>query len=385
MSTATTALPSLQIGEWTLPVPIIQGGMGVRVSAHKLASAVANEGGAGIVASVALSLASDYYKKATDYFRANKLALADELRWAREQSPLGIIGTNCMVAVRDFEAMVRTSVENGAQMIISGAGLPLRLPELASANPKTALVPIVSSLRAAQLIARRWWQHYKRLPDAIIFEDPNKAGGHLGVKRDELGGEQHGAEEVVPQLAAWARETYGDEIPIIAAGGIWDRFDIDRMFELGARGVQMATRFICTEECDADEQFKKAFLEATEEDTVIVDSPAGLPGRALSTELTQRLARGEEVYDHCDVVCLRRCGCRDGKSSSFCIAHALHAAQQGDMREGLVFTGSNALRAKTIVKVRDIFRELTGRVADWADELPLPDALRGRSEQAGTR
>ena len=358
-SATVSPLPPLQIGEYTIPVPIIQGGMGVRVSAHKLATAVANEGGAGIIATVALSLASKYYKKGKDYYRANIKALVDELTLAREKSPTGIIGTNCMVAIRDFESMVRTSVENGAQVVISGAGLPLRLPEFAAFNPRTALVPIISSLRAASLLTKRWRKLYKRLPDAILFEDPNKAGGHLGVSRAQLFSEEYATKTVVPQLAEWSRTEYGDEIPIVTAGGIWDRADIDWAFALGAKGVQMASRFLCTHECDAHQTFKQAFIDATAADVVIVDSPAGLPGRALNTPFTRALFEGGEVVSKCLATCLDKCSCRQEKDA-FCIAEALHRAQQGDLQNGLVFTGSNAVRHTQMTSVREVFTELLG-------------------------
>ncbi|MBF0588656.1 MAG: nitronate monooxygenase [Magnetococcales bacterium] len=360
MTSNVQPLPPLQIGEYTIPVPIIQGGMGIRVSANRLASAVANEGGVGLIATVALSLASKHYKKAKDYYRANILALADELEMAREKSPDGIIGTNCMVAIRDFEAMVRASVENGAQMIVSGAGLPLRLPEFTSDHPKTALVPIISSLRAARLMARRWFKLYKRLPDALVFEDPNTAGGHLGAGRSELYSKQHSMEQVLPELAEWSLKEYGDEIPIVTAGGIWDRADIDHALDLGAKGVQMASRFVCTHECDAHENFKTAFLKAARGDVVIVDSPAGLPSRALKTPFIKSLFGGEEVSEKCFASCLSACRCRD-EEKAFCIAYALHKSQQGDMKEGLIFTGSNAVRHTEIVHVRDIFEEITGQ------------------------
>ncbi|MEO5345131.1 MAG: nitronate monooxygenase family protein [Magnetococcus sp. YQC-9] len=351
-------LPPLRIGEYTVPVPIIQGGMGVRVSAHRLAAAVANEGGVGVIATVALSLASKYYEKGRDYYRANVKALIDELQLARAASPSGLIGVNCMVAIRDFEAMVRTSVEHGAQMIISGAGLPLRLPEFATANPKTALIPIISSLRAAKLLAKRWHKLYKRLPDAIVFEDPNRAGGHLGVKTaQQLFSVEYDTDTVVPELAEWSLTEYADEIPIVTAGGIWDRKDIDHAFSLGAKGVQMASRFICTYECDAHDSFKQAFIDAKEGDVVIVDSPAGLPGRALKTTFTNTLLRGGEVANQCIATCLDACRCREEKET-FCIALALHRAQQGDMENGLVFTGTNATRHTGVVSVHDIFREL---------------------------
>ena len=352
-------LPPLRLGEHVIPVPIIQGGMGVRVSASSLASAVSNEGGLGIVATVALALASEHYKKPKDYYRANKKALADELILTREKSPDGVIGTNCMVAIRDFEAMVRTSVEYGAQVIISGAGLPLRLPEFAAANPRTALIPIVSSLRAAQLITKRWKRQYKRIPEGIVFEDPNTAGGHLGAGRDELYTDKYKPAEIVSDLAEWSRKQFGDEIPIIHAGGIWDRDDIDEAFSWGAKGVQMASRFICTHECDADPAFKEIFLNADASDIVIIDSPAGLPGRALKTPFTNKLFRGKPVPEKCIATCLSDCRCRD-KDEAFCIAETLHNAQQGNLEDGLVFTGTNAIRHTEIVPIRDIFEELVG-------------------------
>lgn len=356
-------LPTLQIGEHTLQVPIIQGGMGVRVSAHGLAAAVANEGGAGLIATVALSLASEHYKKGKDYYKANVKALEDEFTLARQISPKGIIGTNCMVAIRDFESMVRTSVACEADIIVCGAGLPLRLPEFASSRPQTALVPIVSSLRAAKLLAKRWIKLYKRRPDAFVFEDPNTAGGHLGVSRDQLFDDKHSAETVVPQLAEWSRKEYNGEIPIITAGGIWERKDIDHAFELGADGVQMASRFLCTYECDAHDNFKQAFIRANPNDIVIVDSPAGLPGRALNTPFTRALFRGGEVADKCFATCLDHCSCREEKEA-FCIATALHNSQQGSLEDGLLFTGTNAVRHTKIMHIHEVFDEIkNGRPA----------------------
>lgn len=360
MTTDVLPLPSLTIGQHTLSVPIVQGGMGVRVSAHGLASAVANEGGAGLIATVALGVASKYYKKGKDYFRANKKALADELIWAREKSPKGIIGVNAMVAITDFEAMVKTSVEYGAQLIVSGAGLPLRLPEFAAANPKTALVPIVSSLRAGKLLAKRWFKTYGRLPDALVFEDPATAGGHLGVDRTKIYSTDEPAAKVVNDLAEWSKKDYGDEIPIIWAGGIWDRADIDMALSHGAKGVQMASRFICTHECDAADAFKQAFIEAKEGDAVIIDSPAGLPGRALKTNFTIQHMDGQEVSeDKCFASCLAECGYRD-RREAFCICSALHLAQQGNMEKGLVFTGTNAIRHDKIQSMHEVFQELNG-------------------------
>ncbi len=341
--------------------------MGVRVSSHGLAAAVANEGGCGIIATVALSLASKHYKKGKDYYKANVKALKDEFAKAREISPQGIIGTNCMVAIRDFATMVKTSVECQADMIICGAGLPLRLPEYAASRPQTALVPIVSSLRAAKLLTKRWMKLYKRRPDAFVFEDPNTAGGHLGISRKQLfdkkEAKKYSAEAVVPQLAEWSEKEHNGEIPIITAGGIWDRKDIDHAFELGAKGVQMASRFICTYECDAHDNFKQAFIDASADDIVIVDSPAGLPGRALRTPFTKTLFAGGDVANNCFATCLDSCSCREEKEA-FCIATALHNSQQGSLEDGLVFTGTNAVRHTKMMHISEIFEEIkSGRPA----------------------
>lgn len=351
-----TDLPPLKIGKHTMRLPIIQGGMGIRVSASRLAGAVAKEGGAGIIASVALGLSSPYYKKKSDYFEANKLALRDELEKARKTAPNGIIGVNSMVAITDHEAMSRTAAENGADMIISGAGLPLNLPSYTRDYPDCALLPIVSSAKAARVLCRRWGRVHKRLPDGLVVEDPNTAGGHLGTSREQLGNREYDLDVVIPEIVSYLNEE-GFDIPVIAAGGIWDRGDIDRIMQVGAAGVQMATRFVCTDECDADDNFKQQFLNRVKSDVVIVDSPAGLPGRAVAGEFVERLESGGEIVTQCFANCLRKCLCRDEKET-FCIAHALDRAQRGDLHDGLVFCGTNMYRSKKIVPVRELMEEL---------------------------
>jgi nitronate monooxygenase len=353
-----TDLPPLRLGKHLARLPVIQGGMGIRISASRLASAVAREGGVGVIASVALGLASPYYKKKSDYFAANKLALRDEIETARRAAPDGIIGVNCMVAITDHEAMARTAAESGADVIISGAGLPLNLPAYTKDYPDCALLPIVSTAKAARLICKRWVHVHNRLPDAFVVENPNTAGGHLGAKRIELGNPAYELEQVIPEIVAFLKED-GYDIPVIAAGGIWDRGDIDRMMESGASGVQMATRFVCTHECDADDNFKKQFLNRAARDVVIVDSPAGLPGRAISTEFVHRLDKGAPVEMQCFANCLRKCLCRDEKET-FCIAFALDRAQRGDTDHGLFFTGSNLYRSEAIVSVREVLEALCG-------------------------
>jgi nitronate monooxygenase len=352
-----TDLPSLKLGRHVARLPIIQGGMGIKVSASRLAGAVAAEGGVGVIAAVALGLSSPHYKKKSDYFNANKLALADEIAAARKTAPDGIIGVNCMVAITDHEAMSRTAAESGANLIISGAGLPLNLPSYTKDYPDCALLPIVSSLKAARLICRRWSHVHKRLPDALVVEDPNTAGGHLGVKRSDLGNPDYGLDRVIPEIAEYVAAE-GFDIPVISAGGVWDRADIDQQFAYGAHGVQMATRFITTNECDADDIFKAQYLKRAKSDVVIVDSPAGLPGRAVASDFVSRLqGDGEDVATQCFANCLRKCLCRDEKET-FCIAYALNEAQHGNLHDGLFFTGTNLYRSEGIVPVRELLTEL---------------------------
>ncbi len=330
--------------------------MGIKVSGARLAGAVAKEGGVGVIASVALGLSSPYYKKKSDYFKANQLALADELKAARATAPDGVIGVNCMVAITDHEAMARTAAENGANVIISGAGLPLNLPTYTKDFPDCALLPIVSSMKAARLMCRRWGNTHKRLPDALVVEDPNTAGGHLGVKRQDLGDPAYDLSRVVPEIVAYL-ESEGYDIPVIGAGGIWDRDDIDQMMAYGASGVQMATRFICTDECDAADAFKQLYLGRKPADVSIVDSPAGLPGRAVHSDFIDRLDGDGEVAMQCFANCLRKCLCRDDKET-FCIAYALDRAQRGDLADGLFFTGTNLYRSTEIVPVRKVLETL---------------------------
>ena len=282
-------LASLQIGQHIARYPIIQGGMGIRISGSNLAAAVANAGGIGIISAVGLGLNSPYFDinesnvrlRREQFFEANRLALIDEIKKARQLSANGIIGVNVMVAARDYETLVRTAAEQGVNLIISGAGLPLQLPEYTAQYPDVALVPIVSTTRAAKIICRKWEQKYKRLPDAFVVENPNTAGGHLGAKYEELDDPALEAKQVIPELVKYLHSELGQRIPVIAAGGVWDYTDIVRMLELGASGVQIGTRFITTDECDADSRYKEFHLHAQPEDVMVVSSPVGLPGRAL--------------------------------------------------------------------------------------------------------
>jgi nitronate monooxygenase len=349
-------MPVLKIGKHTPRYPVIQGGMGIRVSANRLAGAVAKAGGVGTIASVALGISSKHYN-GKNYFKANKLALADEIAWARKAAPGGVIAVNCMVALTDYEDMVRTSAENGADLIISGAGLPLSLPEYTSGHPDVALAPIVSTVKAASLIIRKWEKAYKRLPDALIVEAPGKAGGHLGAKREEVDSAELTLDKVVPELVKFLADDIKVDIPVVAAGGIWGRDDMLHAFSLGARGVQMGTRFVCTKECDASDEFKKMYLEATDEDVTLIKSPVGLPGRAVTNPFTKAILDAPPKGHKCIANCLKHCSFKKDKTG-FCILTALTNAHRGDVDHGLVFSGSNVGLCKKLVSVAEVFAEL---------------------------
>lgn len=359
-------LPSLQIGQHTARYPIIQGGMGIRISGARLAAAVANAGGIGIISAVALGLNSPYFdiaqpnsrKRWEQFFEANRLALIDEIQTARALSRHGILGINAMGAAQDYETLVRTAAEQGVDLIISGAGLPLQLPEYTADYPNVALVPIISSTRAARIICRKWERQYGRLPDAFVVENPNSAGGHLGAKTEELGDLAFEAEQVIPELATYLQQEVGQPIPVIVAGGVWDRADIDRMLSLGASGVQIGTRFITTDECDADIRYKEFHLRAKPEDVVIVSSPVGMPGRALRNAFVEKaIADSPDLEKRCLFNCLHTCKCRD-EQQYFCIIQVLDKAARGDIENGLVFSGSHAGKADRIIPVAELMAEL---------------------------
>lgn len=348
----------LKIGKHTARFPVIQGGMGVRISGGNLAGHVAKCGGIGLVAAAGIALNSDHYT-GTNYFQAETQAFQTELRKARAIAPDGIIGVNVMVALSDFEPLVKSAIEAGAQVIVCGAGLPLSLPELTAHAPDVALVPIASSVRAAQLIARTWEKRYHRLPDAVVVEDPDTAGGHLGEKMENIGTGEYDQYATVRGVKQFFRDEYHVEIPVIAAGGIWDRADLERALAEGADGVQMASRFVCTEECDADMAFKQAYLDCKQEDIGLLMSPAGLPGRAILTNTPNIRQYDLDHHTPCRMGCLKKCSYKES-GERFCIVTALDRAQQGDVDTGLVFCGTNAWKADKITTVQAIFDELFG-------------------------
>ena len=346
----------LTIGKHTVRFPVIQGGMGVRISGGNLAGHVAKAGGVGLVAAAGIALNSEHYT-GTNYFQAETLAFQTEIKKARAIAPDGIIGVNVMVALSDFEPLVKAAIEAGAQVIVCGAGLPLSLPELAAHAPDVALVPIASSVRAAQLIARTWEKRYHRLPDAVVVEDPDTAGGHLGEKMENIGTGDYDQYATVRGVKQFFRDEYHVEIPVIAAGGIWDRADLEHALAEGADGVQMASRFVCTEECDAAPEFKQAYLNCKQEDIGLLMSPAGLPGRAILTNTPNIRQYDLDHHSSCRMGCLKKCSYKES-GERFCIVTALDRAQKGDVDSGLVFCGTNAWKADKITTVQAIFDEL---------------------------
>ncbi len=347
-------LKDLKIGDLTAKIPIIQGGMGIGISLSGLASAVANEGGIGVIATAVIGMNEPDF--ARNYLEANIRALKREIRKARELTK-GIIGVNIMVALTNFGDMVRTAIEEGIDIIFSGAGLPLNLPEYLNEKVKTKLAPIVSSARAAAIIAKKWSDKFNRIPDAVVVEGP-KAGGHLGFKLDEINDPEHSLEKIVPEVINALKpfeEKYKKEIPVIAAGGIYTGQDIDKFLKLGAAGVQMATRFVTTHECDASEEFKKAYINASEKDMVIIKSPVGLPGRAIRNEFIDQVSQGMRKPFKCPYHCLKTC---DFKNSPYCISLALINAQRGNLQNGFAFAGANAYRANKIISVKELIDKL---------------------------
>jgi nitronate monooxygenase len=348
--------PSLRIGEREINPPIIQGGMGVRVSLARLAAAVANAGGIGVMATAGIAHFMDH--PGSQFLEVNEVALRQEIRKAREMTP-GMIGVNIMVALSNYPNLVQTAVEEGIDMIISGAGLPLDLPKYAQTSD-VMLVPIVSSARAFKIICSRWQKRYQRLPDAVVVEGV-LAGGHLGFSYEEVvNNTAPPLEDIVRDVLPIAN-SFTPAIPVIPAGGIFDGSDIARFLAMGASGVQMATRFVCTTECDVHDNFKQAYLDAGPEDITVFKSPVGLPGKVIRNDFVERTKRGERVPYHCKYKCLRTC---NSEEAPYCIAEVLANASKGKLQNAFVFAGSNAYRCKEIVSVTTLMRQLTQEYAE---------------------
>jgi len=364
-------------------LPIVQGGMGVGVSASGLASAVARLGGMGTISSVDLrrrhpdlmALTAHLDKEADARERidnANLIALEREIRSARAASQgQGWIAVNVMKALSAYEAYVRQALTSGANALVVGAGLPLDLPELAREHPEVALIPILSDARGVQLLVRKW-EKKGRLPDAIVIENPRLAGGHLGAaKVADLGDARFDFEVVIPQVREFFKQAgYEQDIPLIAAGGIDSHADILRLQGLGAAGVQLGTAFAVTKECDAADVFKRILAQATPQDIVEFTSVAGLPARAVRTPWLDKYLRILPILQErahpkakCNMSfdCLQTCGLRDGISGigQFCIDQQLGHAMDGDAERGLFFRGAGRLPfGEQIRGVADLMRHL---------------------------
>ncbi|MBN2399694.1 MAG: nitronate monooxygenase [Candidatus Aminicenantes bacterium] len=351
-------IPELKIGTVTAAIPIVQGGMGVRVSLSSLAAAVTNAGGIGTLSSIGLG---DFVDSLTEYERISREALEYEIEQVKKKTS-GPVAINFMGVLSNVNDLIKTAVDRGIQIIVFGAGLPSSLPELVP-DPSVNLVPIVSSARVAELILRVWDKRFKRTPDAVILEGP-LAGGHLGFSREQLERlDEFSLERLLPGLLEVLKkyeDAYGRKIPVITGGGIYDGRDIARMLKLGASGVQMATRFVCTVECDVVDSFKQAYLDAKEEDIVIIESPVGMPGRALRNEFIKDLELRGKFPVQCPYRCLTAC---KADHANYCIAKVLLNSYLGDLKNGLIFCGQNAHRIDKIVTVKELFTELIAGLA----------------------
>lgn len=358
----THPLPPLRIGQHIANFPIVQGAMAVRVSGSRLAAAVANAGGMGTIASLGLGLVSPYFDpqdKQRNFFEANRLALIDELRKARLLSPEGVIGVNVLVATKDYATIAQTAAAHGANFIVAGAGLPLDLPAHTADHPDVALVPMVSSLEMVQTLCRTWQQRYDRLPDAFIVENCRVIGGHFGTQCEQVDRPTFSIANVLSEIREYLTQIVGAAIPLIAAGGVWNRADIDCLLAMGANGVQIGTRFIPTIECDGDPRYKAFYLNMQPEDVVVVPSPVGKPARALRNAFSDRVTtRPTELERRCVANCLNACLCRDQRTT-YCIIQALARAACGDVEEGLVFSGAHLGQVSQIKSVAEVMSELT--------------------------
>ncbi|MBU1864696.1 MAG: nitronate monooxygenase family protein [Candidatus Omnitrophica bacterium] len=344
-------LPELKIKNFTSRFPVIQAGMGVRVGIGKLAGAVINAGGMGVIASVGLG--NYAHADGRSYVEESNHQLINELRAARSISGgKGPLGINVMVALTNYESLVRTAVQEGIEFIISGAGLPLRLP--AYVDEKTALIPIVSSGRALHLIMKTWKRKYNKRPDAVLIEGP-LCGGHLGFSFEQL---KHPERCSIDILFKEVQDVLGEEgkdIPVIEAEGVNTREDIERCITMGFAGVQIGTRFICVDESGMEPSGQEMYLKATRDDVVIIQSPVGLPARVLKSPLIERIQRGEREKFNCPYRCLVTC---DKKTVPYCIAEALLSARAGDKEHGLFMTGANVEPIKSVISVAEFFETL---------------------------
>jgi nitronate monooxygenase len=356
-----------RIGDLEAALSIVQGGMGVGISMSGLAAAVANEGGIGVISAACISRTPPYAGKGM----SDAQALREDIRNARQTSK-GIIGVNIMVALSNFEELCRAASDEEVDIIFAGAGLPLALPSYVRPGSRTRLAPIVSSAKAAGLITKWWGEKYSRLPDAFVVEGP-MAGGHLGFKAGNIFDANYGLDRILPEVLTFTDQLSqggGPRIPVIAGGGIFTGADIRKYLDLGAQAVQMGTRFVTTDECDAPEEFKRAYLDAKQDDIMIIQSPVGMPGRALKNDFIMAMEAGQTSPVRCAYHCITSCK-RD--KSPYCIADALLASLNGNTQEGLVFVGANAWRLDKVLPVKALIETLEAEYAQVGgnDNAPL--------------
>lgn len=344
----------LKIGKKYTKLPLIQGGMGIGISLGGLAGAVAAEGGAGVISAAQIGFREPDFDE--EPFTANLRAIHKEVEKARALSKEGVIGMNIMTAMNDYESYVREAVKAGVDFIVSGAGLPVDLPAYTEGSD-TAIAPIVSTEKSASVILKYWDKKYKKIPNLLIVEGP-KAGGHLGFTKEQLEffTENKYKEEIgaILRLVKTYEEKYGEKIPVILAGGIDSREKAEEAFSIGADGIQVATRFVTTKECDAASEYKEAYVKAKKEDICIVKSPVGMPGRAIHNTFLEKVERGEKKLCKCHK-CLHRC---NPGEIPYCITDALIQAAEGNVEDALIFCGANAWKISEIQTVSQVVREL---------------------------
>ncbi|WP_427160285.1 NAD(P)H-dependent flavin oxidoreductase [Aliinostoc sp. HNIBRCY26] len=357
-----SSLHPLQIGKHIARYPIMQAAMAVRVSGAKLAGAVANAGGVGMIATLGIGLDSPYFnpRQKSSFFTANRLALIDELAKARSISPDGVIGVNILVGTKDYPELAKTAAAEGANLIVTGGAVALNLPEYTADYPDVALVPTVANADSAQYLCQTWKNRYNRLPDALILENCQKVGGHF-TQCEQINVPGFSIAWVISQVREYLTETMGVKIPLIVTGGISDRADIDQMLAMGADGVQMGTRFITTIECDAHQNYKERHLQAKPEDIVTVPSPVGKPSRALRNPFAEQIMADSAQQRRCIANCLEICLFRD-KGKTYCLLNALAQAARGDVENGLIFSGANVTQNQRIMSVSELMADLTAKV-----------------------
>lgn len=355
----------ISIGKHRLEIPIIQGGMGLGISWDNLAGAVSKEGALGVISTVGTGYykAKEFVQKLSLHDRPvgahnfyNKNALFDLIKKAKEKADNKPIGANVLFAITDYGRVVKDACQAGADIIITGAGLPMNMPDFTKDFPNVALVPIVSSVKALRLIAKRWEQRYKKIPDGLILEGP-LSGGHQGFTYEQCMSDEYQLENLIPPVSEEAKKI--GNIPVFAAGGIWDKNDILKAMSLGASGVQMGTRFIGTHECDADDNFKEILLKAKKEDIQLFKSPVGYPARGIKTKLMHLIEEKIAPKISCASNCVAPCKQGvEAKAVGYCIADRLADAYNGIKETGLFFSGSNGHKLNEIISVKELLHKL---------------------------